>query len=99
MLSSTLGIIDIDEGVRSRDRPSCRRAFPGVSLVPPGCRVPHDGLAGALCLLEYGRCRWWRLRLSGGFSSLEGDQGGVQYGLSRRWVTGVQLYRVGNVAL
>ena len=33
----------------------CRRAYPGVSLVPPGCRVPHDGLADSLCLLEYGR--------------------------------------------
>lgn len=33
----------------------CRRAFPSVSLVPPGCRKPHDGLADALCLLEYGR--------------------------------------------
>jgi hypothetical protein len=33
----------------------CRRAFPDVSLVPPGCRVPHDGIADALCLLEYGR--------------------------------------------
>jgi crossover junction endodeoxyribonuclease RuvC len=33
----------------------CRRAYPGVSLVPPGCRVPHDGIADALCLLEYGR--------------------------------------------
>jgi crossover junction endodeoxyribonuclease RuvC len=33
----------------------CSRVFPGVSLVPPGCRVAHDGLADSLCLLEYGR--------------------------------------------
>ena len=30
--------------------------FPAVSLLPgPRCRVPHDGLADALCLAEYGR--------------------------------------------
>ena len=34
----------------------CRRAFPQVSLLPgPRCRKPHDGMADALCLLEYGR--------------------------------------------
>lgn len=33
----------------------CRRAYPAVELVPPGCRVPHDGMADALCLAEYGR--------------------------------------------
>lgn len=34
----------------------CRRVFPQVSLLPgPRCRKPHDGLADALCLLEYGR--------------------------------------------
>ncbi len=33
----------------------CRRAFPTVGLVPPGCRKSHDGMADALCLLEYGR--------------------------------------------
>lgn len=33
----------------------CRRAFPGARLVPPRCRVPHDGLADALCIAEYGR--------------------------------------------
>jgi crossover junction endodeoxyribonuclease RuvC len=33
----------------------CRRAYPDVPLVPPGCRTPHDGLADSLCLLEYGR--------------------------------------------
>lgn len=33
----------------------CRRVFPAVPLVPKGCRKPHDGIADALCLLEYGR--------------------------------------------
>jgi len=33
----------------------CRRVYPKVNLVPPGCRTPHDGLADSLCLLEYGR--------------------------------------------
>jgi Holliday junction resolvasome RuvABC endonuclease subunit len=33
----------------------CRRAFPGVELVPPRCRKAHDGMADALCMLEYGR--------------------------------------------
>jgi crossover junction endodeoxyribonuclease RuvC len=32
----------------------CRRAFPDVSLVMPRCRVPHDGVADSLCLLQYG---------------------------------------------
>ena len=32
----------------------CRRAFPQISLVPPKCRTPHDGMADALCILEYG---------------------------------------------
>ena len=33
----------------------CRRAFPEVSLIPPRCRTEHDGIADALCLVEYGR--------------------------------------------
>lgn len=33
----------------------CRRVFPSISLIPPRCRTPHDGIADALCLLEYGR--------------------------------------------
>lgn len=33
----------------------CRRAFPVIELVQPRCRKPHDGIADALCLLEYGR--------------------------------------------
>lgn len=38
----------------------CRRAFPDVPLVLPRCRKPHDGLADALCLAEYG-CRTYLL--------------------------------------
>jgi crossover junction endodeoxyribonuclease RuvC len=33
----------------------CRRAFPDVPLILPRCRKPHDGIADAICLLEYGR--------------------------------------------
>jgi len=33
----------------------CARAFPSISLIPPRCRTPHDGMADALCLAEYGR--------------------------------------------
>ena len=32
----------------------CRQAFPDVELVQPGCRKPHDGVADALCLLQFG---------------------------------------------
>ena len=33
----------------------CTSRWPQTDLVLPGCRVPHDGLADALCLAEYGR--------------------------------------------
>ncbi len=34
----------------------CRRRFPGVSLLASErCKKPHDGIADALCLMEYGR--------------------------------------------
>lgn len=33
----------------------CRRRWPDTSLVPPRGRVPHDGLADALLIAEYGR--------------------------------------------
>ena len=33
----------------------CRREFPAVNLIPERCRVPHDGIADALCIAEYGR--------------------------------------------
>lgn len=32
----------------------CRRAYPDARLVRPGCRVPHTGMADALCLAAYG---------------------------------------------
>lgn len=32
-----------------------RRAYPGVDLAPGRLRVPHDGIADAVCLAEYGR--------------------------------------------
>ncbi len=34
----------------------CADRWPGADLVLPGCRVPHDGMAEALCLAAYGRC-------------------------------------------
>ncbi|MBA3935857.1 MAG: Holliday junction endonuclease [Planctomycetes bacterium] len=33
----------------------CTSRWPTADLVLPGCRVPHDGIADALCLAEYGR--------------------------------------------
>ncbi len=35
----------------------CKRLFPGVSLIPPGCRKEHDGMAEALLMAEYARRR------------------------------------------
>jgi crossover junction endodeoxyribonuclease RuvC len=32
----------------------CRRAFPKIQLIQSRCRTPHDGLADALCLLQFG---------------------------------------------
>lgn len=32
-----------------------RRAFPATGLIQPGCRVPHSGMADALCIAEYAR--------------------------------------------
>lgn len=29
--------------------------YPDITLVPQGCRKPHDGMADAVCLMEYGR--------------------------------------------
>ena len=33
----------------------CTSRWPSADLILPGCRVPHDGLADALCLAEHGR--------------------------------------------
>lgn len=35
----------------------CKRLFPGVNLIPPGCRKEHDGLAESLLMAEYARRR------------------------------------------
>ncbi len=32
-----------------------RRAYPGVDLIPGKKRVPHDGIADAMCIAEFGR--------------------------------------------
>ncbi len=32
-----------------------QQLFPGVNLVPPGCRTPSDGIAEALLIMEYGK--------------------------------------------
>ena len=32
----------------------CRRVFPTVDLIPNGRRKPSDGMADALCILQYG---------------------------------------------
>jgi crossover junction endodeoxyribonuclease RuvC len=44
----------------ARDKPAAiafaQARYPAVSLLPTSrCRVPHDGLADAICLAEYGR--------------------------------------------
>jgi crossover junction endodeoxyribonuclease RuvC len=33
----------------------CHRLFPQVSLIPPGCKKEHDGIADALLMAEFGR--------------------------------------------
>jgi len=33
----------------------CANRWPLADLILPGCRKPHDGMADALCLAEYGR--------------------------------------------
>ncbi|MAX33684.1 MAG: Holliday junction endonuclease [Halomonadaceae bacterium] len=32
-----------------------RRAYPSINLTPGRKRVPHDGIADAMCMAEYGR--------------------------------------------
>lgn len=32
-----------------------RRAYPSAELVRKGCRIPHSGIADAICIAEYGR--------------------------------------------
>lgn len=35
----------------------CKRLFPGVNLIPPGCRKEHDGCAEALLMALYAKRR------------------------------------------
>lgn len=48
-----------------RDKPAaiayCRRRWPELSLIPVGCRKPHDGWADALCIAVYAamEATWW----------------------------------------
>lgn len=34
---------------------TCERLFPSVQLIQKGCRKPHDGMAEAILIAEYGR--------------------------------------------
>lgn len=34
---------------------ACERIFPSVELIPHGCKKPHDGIAEAILIAEYGR--------------------------------------------
>jgi hypothetical protein len=34
---------------------ACKRLFPNVNLIKPGCRTPHEGIVDALLMAEY--CR------------------------------------------
>lgn len=47
------------EGADKADKASslnrANTLFPHVSLVPPGCRAPSDGIAEAILIAEYGR--------------------------------------------
>jgi crossover junction endodeoxyribonuclease RuvC len=36
----------------------CKQLFPSLELVMPGCRKPHDGIADAALIAEYGRRTW-----------------------------------------
>ena len=35
----------------------CKRLFPGVNLIQPGCRKEHDGMAEALLMALYAKRR------------------------------------------
>jgi len=40
---------------KKRSLEAARRLFPGVNLVPQGCRKPHDGIIDALLIAEWAR--------------------------------------------
>jgi crossover junction endodeoxyribonuclease RuvC len=51
------------EGTDKSKTASINRAaslFPGISFIPEGCRTPHDGMAEALLIAEYGRRMYLR---------------------------------------
>lgn len=48
-----VGTKSVDAKKRSLE--ACQRLFPGVNLIPEGCRKPHDGIVDALLIAEYGR--------------------------------------------
>ena len=50
ILSGELDKRDKDTSIRI-----CERIFPQVDLILPRCRKPHDGMAEALLIAEYGR--------------------------------------------
>lgn len=45
------------ENTKDRAIHFCGWTYPEVNLIPPRCRVPHDGMADALCLAHYGYLR------------------------------------------
>ncbi len=44
-----------DYGTKGLALREAKKRFPGVRLIPDGCRVPHDGIVDSLLLAEYGR--------------------------------------------
>lgn len=50
ILSGEIDKRDKDTSIRI-----CERIFPQVDLILPRCRKPHDGMAEALLIAEYGR--------------------------------------------
>ena len=42
-----------ETGTKAASINHCRKTYPHVSLIPPGGRVPSDGMADALCIAEY----------------------------------------------
>jgi hypothetical protein len=48
-----LGIRRADQDTKSASIEACSRLFPGVDLVPPGCRKPSDAFADSLLIAIY----------------------------------------------
>jgi hypothetical protein len=47
----------IPGGGKARSFAACKLLCPGINLVPPGCRVEHDGMADAYLIARYGVCQ------------------------------------------